>query len=239
MSTLLAPIGFGLMCKPPRPGISKTRLAADIGAEAAAKLSAAFLADCAHVASSAATRSSLMLTAFYKPEDAAKELAEILGPSWPLEFADAASLGMIMRDIMERLLTKCPAGAMLMGADIPMIDADVIDCAADRLRNGDERSIVIAPSADGGYCLIGVRTIGAAAPLLEDMAWSTPRVLEETLRRARAEGLHVTLLDTQRDVDDLKDLHWLRHAIASQPECASASASATRKVLAQLALPQR
>ncbi|MFY8144777.1 MAG: hypothetical protein ACOVMT_13060 [Caulobacter sp.] len=42
-----AMIGLGLMCKPPRPGVTKTRLAAAIGPEAAATLSQAFLEDCA------------------------------------------------------------------------------------------------------------------------------------------------------------------------------------------------
>ena len=218
------------MCKPPRPGTSKTRLAAGVGADAAAKLSAAFLSDCARVASSVATRSSLVLTAFYKPSDAAKELGDILGPGWPLAFADAATLGEIMSDILGRMLTACPAGAMIMGADIPMIRADVIENAACRLRDGNENSVVIAPSADGGYCLIGARTFKAAAPLFEDMAWSTPQVLDETVRRAHAAGLDLTLLDVQRDIDDVQDLQWLRDAIASQPD----HAMATRHVLSTL-----
>lgn len=233
MNKALAPIGLGLMCKPPRPGTSKTRLAAGIGADAAAKLSKAFLTDCAHVAWTAAVQSSLELKAFYKPSDATKELGEILGPRWPLELADAASLGAIMCDIVGRILTACPAGAIIMGTDIPMIGADVIQTAARHLRTGNERSIVIAPSVDGGYCLIGARTLEAAAPLFEDMAWSTPQVLDETLRRARAERLDVTLLDMQRDVDELPDLHWLREAIVAQPD----RAMATRHVMSTLVIP--
>ena len=233
MTTLQAPIGFGLMCKPPRPGISKTRLASGVGADAAAKLSAAFLADCAQVALSAATLSPLVLTAFYKPRDGAKELGEILGPRWPLAFADAPSLGEIMSDILARLLSECPAGAMIMGADIPLIGAEVIDRAARELRDGTERTVVIAPSADGGYCLIGVRSHAATIPLFDDMAWSTPHVLDETLQRARSARLDVTLLDVQRDVDEVTDLLWLLEAIAEQPD----RATATRQVLSTLTLP--
>lgn len=233
MTTSLAPVGFGLMCKPPRPGISKTRLAAGIGADAAARLSAAFLADCAAAASSAAACTPLRLTAYFKPADAAGELGRILGPGWPLEFADAASLGDIMLDILKRLLIRCPAGAMLMGADIPMIGADVIKRAAQHLRAGNDRSLVVVPSVDGGYCLIGARTIEAAKPLFEDMAWSTPHVLDETLRRATATGLHVTVLETQRDIDELQDLQWLRDAIAAEPD----RAPATRRCLSAITIP--
>jgi uncharacterized protein len=235
MKKALAPIGLGLMCKPPRPGTSKTRLAAGIGADAAAKLSAAFLSDCAQVASSAAARSSLERTAFYKPSDAAKELGQILGPGWPLEFADAPSLGSIMSDILGRILTVCPAGALIMGTDIPLIGPDLIENAAHHLREGNDRTIVIAPTVDGGYCLIGARKSEAAAPLFEDMAWSTSQVLDETLRRARAEGLDVKLLDVQHDVDELPDLHWLREAIVGHP----GRATATRHVLSTLTLPPR
>ncbi len=74
-----APVALGLMCKPPRAGISKTRLAASIGAEAAARLSHAFLQDCARAAVKAAGSAHLDLHAFFRPADGARELTDILG----------------------------------------------------------------------------------------------------------------------------------------------------------------
>ncbi|OYX02165.1 MAG: hypothetical protein B7Z14_04145, partial [Bosea sp. 32-68-6] len=172
-----APIGFGLMCKPPRPGAAKTRLAAAIGPDRAARLARAFLEDCAAAAVAAARLQRLDRAAFFRPADAATEIGAILGPGWPLEFADAGDLGGTMRDVLARLLQRCPGGAIIMGADVPLITGEVIAASARSLREGDGRRIVLIPSEDGGYCLIGLRSLQAAAALFDPMPWSTSAVL--------------------------------------------------------------
>jgi rSAM/selenodomain-associated transferase 1 len=227
-----APIGFGLMCKPPRPGMTKTRLAAAIGPEAAAVLSRAFLEDSGRAVLDAAIRCRLEFAAFYRPSDAAGEISAILGPRWPLAHADASDLGAAMIDVLRQLLDACPAGAMIMGADVPLISGEEIAVGARRLREMDERGVVLMPSADGGYCLLGVRSMDAARALCAPMVWSTPTVLQETLRRAEASGLTAHLLPTQRDIDELADLNWLQTQIKQSAE----GALATRRALADLSL---
>jgi rSAM/selenodomain-associated transferase 1 len=217
------------MCKPPRPGATKTRLAAAIGPQAAAALSQAFLEDCARAALDAAMETPLAPVAFHRPADAADELAAILGPRWPLTYADAGDLGATMFDVLRRLLDLSPAGAMIMGADIPLISGQAIASAARALRESEAR-VVLIPSADGGYCLLGVRTLAAAAALCAPMAWSTPTVLQETLDRTRAAGLTAHLLPVQRDIDEAADLDWLR----AQLREGAPGASSTRKALADL-----
>lgn len=226
-----APIGFGLMCKPPRPGISKTRLAMAIGDAAAARLSRAFLEDCAAAARDAARMIPLDLAAFHRLGDAGPELAAILGPGWPLDVADAGDLGATMQEVLDQMLQRCPAGAMIMGADIPLITGEAIAAAALALRAGDARRVVIIPSADGGYALIGLRSLQAAAPLFAPMRWSTPDVLCQTLDRAEAAGLDVHLLPQQRDIDEVADLDWLRASLATS----EAGAPFTRAALAAMA----
>jgi rSAM/selenodomain-associated transferase 1 len=221
-----APIGLGLMCKPPRPGASKTRLAQSVGTAAAARLSRAFLEDCAAAAMAAARVTPLDVAAFYRPADATGELRAILGPGWPLVFADAGDLGATMEQVLGQLLARCPAGAMVMGADVPMISDERIAAAARILRDGDERSVVLIPSADGGYCLIGVRALAAAKPLLAPMAWSTAGVREETVRRAIASGLSPALLPEEHDIDGAADLDWLGRELAARPQAAPATRAA-------------
>jgi rSAM/selenodomain-associated transferase 1 len=228
-----APLGFGLMCKPPRPGATKTRLAATIGPAAAALLSRAFLADCAGAALDAAGVSALRPMAFYRPANGGDEVCEVLGPHWPLCHADAGDLGATMFEILGRLLVHCPAGAIIMGADVPLITAAHIAEAANCLREGDDRAVVMIPSVDGGYCLLGLRSLMAAAPLLEAMAWSTAAVLRETLARAEAHGLRPVVLPAQRDIDDIDDLSWLRLELAANQQ----AAPATRAALATLDHP--
>ena len=227
-----APIGLGLMCKPPRPGMTKTRLAAAIGAESAATLSRAFLEDSASAAIDAASTDRLALTAFYRPSDAADEIGAILGTRWPLAAADAGDLGGTMIDVLRQLLDACPAGAMIMGADVPLISGEAIAAAARKLRETHARGVVLIPSADGGYCLLGVRSMDAAKTLCAPMVWSTPTVLQETLRRAEASGLTAHLLPTQRDIDEIADLNWLQAQIKQGAE----GALSTRRALADLSL---
>lgn len=229
MTGSLAPLGLGLMCKPPRPGATKTRLAAAIGPVLAARLSRAFLEDCASAALEAANLCQLVTVAFYRPADGGNDVGEVLGPGWPLTHADAGDLGATMLHVLRSLLERCPAGAMIMGADVPLISGAAIADAAGCLREGDARSVVTIPSIDGGYCLIGVRSADVAAPLFAPMAWSTPAVLQETLARAAACGLTATVLPPQRDIDDVLDLAWLREALKTDP-----LGRASRAVLAEL-----
>lgn len=223
-------IGLGLMCKPPRPGETKTRLARSVGADAAAHLSRAFLTDCARTAGDAAERHGLATVAFYRPADAAEEIGEILGPHWDLVHADAGDLGATMRAALALLLARCPDGALLMGSDVPLIDGAMIVDASRILRDGATRDVALIPSPDGGYCLIGIRCAQAAAPLFAPMAWGGPDVLAQTLRRADQQRLTVRSLAPLRDIDDADDLAWLRGELTTRPD----AAPATRAALAVL-----
>ena len=67
-----------------------------------------------------------------------------------------------------------------------------------------EPDLVLAPSEDRGYYLIGLRRIHRA--LFDDMPWSTPGVLEETLRWARALHLEVVELTPGYDAGTRADV---------------------------------
>lgn len=222
------PIAIGLMCKPPRPGITKSRLASRIGLHEAAQLSAAFLRDCADAVDCAGAMTPLLRMAFYRPCDAGEEIQLLLGNTWHLAFADHGDLGATMAAILRRLLIECPDGAILMGADVPLIEPRLIVEAARGLRSGTERDIVVSPTADGGYCLIGIKSIDAAAPLFDPMTWSTASVFRETLCRARRNNLRIVQTNTQRDIDDVADLVWLRDALAAAPDRAAHTQTALR-----------
>ena len=172
---------------------------------------------------------NLRLTAFYRPEDAAEEIAAIIGASWPCAYCDAEDLGAAMLAALAQLLRENPAGAMIMGADMPSLPPAYVEMAATLLRQGDERTGVIGPSADGGYYLIGIKGL-EAAPLFAPMAWSTPEVLATTHARAKDCGITLHELPYWRDIDEADDLAWLAGALA-QP---GNNAPATRAALARL-----
>jgi uncharacterized protein len=221
------PIGIGLMCKPPRPGASKTRLAATMGADAAASLARAFLIDTAAMLSRASIAHGLMKKAYYRPADAGDEIGAIIGADWPLAFCDAGDLGASMLEALEDLLRLTPAGAILIGSDLPTLPESHIAQAAALLRAGNDRTAVIGPSADGGYYLIGIRG-RAAAPLLDPMVWSTPDVLAETHRRAGRHGIDLVEIGGWYDIDEAQDLSRLAGDNAG---CAAATRAALAKLL--------
>ncbi len=224
------PIAIGLMCKPPRAGTSKTRLARGIGEAAAAALAAAFLQDTARTVLCIAGQHGLRPHALYRPAGAARELGRLLGPNWPLLPCEADDLGQAMLAGLTDLLADCPAGAILIGSDLPTLPATHIGRAVKALRAGCQRTVAIGPSADGGYHLIGAKDAALVAPLFRTMAWSTEVVFAETRRRSHASGLKLVETGTWFDIDLEADLERLAESLAAQPD----AAPATRTALAQL-----
>ena len=72
--------------------------------------------------------------------------------------------------------------------------------------------MVLGPSDDGGYYLIGLRQLHTA--LFDAMPWSTPQVYDETLRRAARLGLGATSLAAWYDVDTPVEFKRLRAEVA-------------------------
>jgi glycosyltransferase A (GT-A) superfamily protein (DUF2064 family) len=64
--------------------------------------------------------------------------------------------------------------------------------------------VVLGPAKDGGYWLIGLRE--EHPELFDNVPWSTPTVLRETLKRIEYANLTVQLLRELRDVDT--EIDW-------------------------------
>ena len=94
--------------------------------------------------------------------------------------------------------------------------------------------MVLGGSDDGGYYLIGIKRLHPR--LFEQIDWSTERVLDQTLERAREIGLKVELLPTWYDVDDGATLERLRSELLSSlcTELAGYEARHTRRYLETL-----
>ncbi len=103
-----------------------------------------------------------------------------------------------------------------MNSDGPTLPASWLADAFSML-DGDA-DVVLGPSDDGGYYLIGMKR--PVPRLLREVRMSTPRVLHDTLALAEEEGLRVSLLPTWYDVDDLSSLLRLRAELAERPDAA-------------------
>jgi rSAM/selenodomain-associated transferase 1 len=100
---------------------------------------------------------------------------------------------------MRRALAACPPGpVVLVGGDIPALAADHVATAFRQLGGCD---LVFGPAEDGGFWLVGVHRSPRLPPLFEQVRWSGPYALSDTLARL-PRRVTVGFVDRLEDVDD-------------------------------------
>src|SRR5215831_2469258 len=199
-------VAVAIMAKAPWPGTVKTRLSPPLLATEAAALYRCFLLDKIR-AVEALTGAQPVIA--YTPDDARMEF-DTLAPSFTLVPQRGPDLGARLHGILTHLLAAGHAGAMAVDSDTPTLPARFLQQAVDCLtRPGPD--VVLGPTEDGGYYLIGIRR--PHRELFDAMPWSTPEVLEVTLRRAAAAGLRAACLPSWFDVDTPDDLERLSKSI--------------------------
>ena len=143
---------------------------------------------------------------FVEPGDASGEVEALsAGPVVCVPQVDG-DLGRRMCAAFKHLLqTLDYDAAILVGSDIPLLTADHLDEARDALTT--TRGVVLGPADDGGYYLVGMRSVHAE--LFEGVEWGTAGVLTDTLRIAGRAGIEARLTRAAYDVDTIEDLHRL------------------------------
>ena len=121
-----------------------------------------------------------------------------------------ASLGERLNAAFDELLGAKVSRALIAGSDAPSLAAAHLDAALAALERHD---VVLGPATDGGYWAVGLRR--PAPAIFRDIPWSTDRVLEVTVARARAAGLTVATAATLADLDTPGDLARLVGRLAA------------------------
>ena len=148
-------------------------------------------------------------------------------------------LGLCLLQAVASLFDVGYGAVALLSADSPTLPTSLLVEAARLLLVPCDR-VVIGPSFDGGYYLIGIRRVHAA--LFHAIDWSTEQVAEQTRQRASGLGLEVLDLDAWYDVDDAHSLQRLVYELAPHQTVNTASprpAPVTRAFLEQTALADR
>ena len=199
-----------VMSKIPLPGKTKSRLQEKVGAQEAALFHRACLYDL-----QAVLRTCGMPARVYIPEGSGEESRSPFPQALPEEFAcllqldwsDFAFYQQNGRNLGERMLCAVQESltefqqVILIGSDIPGIDKNLLEQAGVELGQHD---LVIGPALDGGYYLIGLKSV--ASFLFRDIDWGTGKVLEQTLQAARQHQLQTALLPELEDIDRWQDL---------------------------------
>lgn len=112
-------------------------------------------------------------------------------------------LGERMANALRDGLSDGHANVVIVGSDCPSVDANYLAQAESAL---DQTDVVLGPSDDGGFVLIGASR--TASGMLDAIEWGTERALAQTTEQLKATGLSVTALEPRWDVDELAD--WER-----------------------------
>ena len=191
-----------LFIKAPVKGEVKSRLAADVGNEAALGLYKSFILDII----STVKRSNYAFRICFHPLEKETVVSEWLGHHCPVMPQQGVDLGLKMQDAFFRMFTEGFTSCVLIGSDIPDLPHSIFDEAFKSLESND---VVIGPAVDGGYYLIGFNKWTFQPVIFENIAWGTSTVYRETVRRIVDTQLRIHRLPLWQDVDNMGDLQSL------------------------------
>ncbi|MCV0369110.1 TIGR04282 family arsenosugar biosynthesis glycosyltransferase [Filomicrobium sp.] len=182
-----------VMAKLPVAGRVKTRLARGVGVGRAVSFYRAGLAAALGRVSQARRWTTYVAVA---PDSGIYE------PVWPISCRRIAQGRGDLGQRMQRVMDGLPPGpVVIIGSDVPEIRSEHIASAFKILASAD---VVLGPSPDGGYWLVGLRRRPRIARIFDRVRWSHAETLSDTL--ANAVGLQVCWLEQLDDVDDADDL---------------------------------
>ncbi|TVR52824.1 MAG: DUF2064 domain-containing protein [Gemmatimonadales bacterium] len=189
-----------IFAKAPRIGQVKTRLAEGVGAPRAVEIYRRLGREVVD----RLRHGGWDTVIFYDPPDAQAAMKDWLGVE-ALTFhpQEGEDLGARLSRAFQHASRQ--AGPMcVVGTDIPDLDGELVETAFRRLEAEDGPQVILGPAKDGGYYLLALRS--PEPRLFQGIRWSTERVREQTLDRARELGLSVEELPVLADVDRVEDL---------------------------------
>lgn len=184
-----------LFLKAPVPGRVKTRLARDMGTEAAA---AAYIDMVREIRDAVELQHDLSLQWVYEPAGDFPDLGWLDIPAAKFWKQTGGDLGARLEAAFQKAFSEFTGPVCAIGMDSPGLPPEHIAEAFRALKSHD---IVLGPTEDGGYYLIG--TARHRPELFEDIPWSGPDVAARTLARAKEKSLSLHVLPKFYDVDTI------------------------------------
>ncbi|WP_084395685.1 TIGR04282 family arsenosugar biosynthesis glycosyltransferase [Henriciella aquimarina] len=184
-----------IFAKPPRMGLSKTRLAKDVGRAEARRIARFALAKTMQAARGTGWETRLCIT----PDNA---VGETLGGLWPASLERTAQGRGNLGDRMGAAMEAAPHGPVLfIGTDAPGIRRRHI---REAVRLLSHNGAVFGPADDGGFWLLGLSHSLRDRHIFDDVRWSGPHAMEDVWSNLPARA-HISLLPRLLDIDTGKD----------------------------------
>lgn len=192
----LANAALALFAKAPRPGTVKTRLAPALGFAGAAEFHRLCVLDTWQRLGTVTGPQRFLYC-----DRPCQEFERLSGQD-RFRLQRGSDLGERMRSCLDDLLAGDFGPALILGSDAPTLPLNQIAEALDALKGAD---IVLGPSEDGGFTLVGARR--THPEMFAGVAWSRSDTRAATARAIRNTGLTIVETSTWAyDVDSPRDL---------------------------------
>jgi uncharacterized protein len=205
-----------IMAKAPRPGAVKTRLAPCLSVDAAIPLYCCLLDDTLALARSLGD----VEVAIMCPNSDVNELTQLAGDATTVVPQTGEGLAAGLISVFAHFAEHRTRRIIAFNSDSPHLPRSVLEDAFERLAAHD---VVVGPTHDGGYFLVGAKSSHPA--LFASDGMGTSSALERLLARARSLELSVGLLHPFYDIDVADDLTRLAADLQLAPERAPRTAA--------------
>ena len=194
---------LAVMAKAPVAGQVKTRLMPLFTAEEAMEFCRCLLVDQLNHLQELNT---VDLYLAFAPHDAQSLMEQIAPARFHLFPQQGDGLGARMDAVFDKLFQIGHKNIALIGGDLPPVPLSFFS-EAYALLEASENRVVLGPSRDGGYYLVGCNR--PTPEIFQDMTWSHSRVLAQTLERLASLKIEFRLLPSWFDIDTPDDLRHL------------------------------
>ena len=219
-----------IMAKAPRPGEVKTRLSSSLSPDAVIGFYRCLLDDTLTLARSLSLPSDDVEVAIMSPESDVSELAQLAGkhlsgtllPGKPANVVAQKGEGLAagLTSVFAHFAEGHQRRIIAFNSDSPHLPRSVLEDAFEMLTAHD---VVVGPTHDGGYYLVGAK---ASHPtLFAGEGMGTDSALERLLSRARELELSVGFADPFYDIDVVDDLTRLAEELRLAPARAPRTAA--------------
>lgn len=205
-----------IMAKAPRPGMVKTRLSPSLPAPAVTALYRCLLQDTVALAKSL----SGVEVAVMCPKSDKDELVHLLVNTVQVVAQKGEGLAAGLISVFAHFTAAVPQRVIAFNSDSPHLSPSVLDSAFQNLTTCD---LVVGPTHDGGYYLVGAKAAHPA--LFEDDGMGTRSALDRLLARARVLELSTSLTEPFYDIDVVDDLIRLARELRLAPARAPRTAA--------------
>jgi hypothetical protein len=204
-----------VMAKAPRPGSVKTRLTPVLSPETVTAFYRCLLDDTLALARSLEDVELAVMC----PDSDVNELAKFAGNEASVIAQKGEGLAAGLTSVFAHFAEDRRRRVIAFNSDSPHLPRSVLEDAFERLTTHD---VVVGPTYDGGYYLVG--TTASHPALFARDGMGTNSALERLLSRARALELSVSLADPFYDIDVADDLNRLAAELRLAPERAPRTA---------------